>query len=172
MPLCAAVLYLGVHSELLVPFSVRKIGISRNSCFRDVSGRAATATRRGDCETSVRDGAPTRSGGQGEAGAADRRWGGSGTLVARMLGAGETKWETWYKSFYNFLDPFDKTLWFMILGFIIFSGVVDWLVERKSVKEARVTSSIYEYFAGLCGDARLEPSSCTTSSSSHRSTHA
>ena len=93
-------------------------------------------------------------------------------LVARMLGAGETKWETWYKSFYNFLDPFDKTLWFMILGFIIFSGVVDWLVERKSVKEARVTSSIYEYFAGLCGDARLEPSSCTTSSNSHRSTHA
>jgi hypothetical protein len=70
-------------------------------------------------------------------------------LVARMLGAGETKWETWYKSFYNFLDPFDKTLWFMILGFIIFSGVVDWLVERKSVKEARVSSSIYEYFAGL-----------------------
>ena len=93
-------------------------------------------------------------------------------LVARMLGAGETKWETWYKSFYNFLDPFDKTLWFMILGFIIFSGVVDWLVERKSVNEARVTSSIYEYFAGLCGDARLEPSSCTTSSNSHRSTHA
>ena len=77
-------------------------------------------------------------------------------LIARMLSAGETKAETWYKSFYNFLDPFTFNLWWIILGFVVCSGVVDWLVERKTVKEARVTASIYEYFAGLCGRARFE----------------
>jgi len=70
-------------------------------------------------------------------------------LAARMLSAGETKAETWQKSFYNYLDPFTYGLWCTILAVIICSGVVDWLVERKSVREARVTSSIYEYFAGL-----------------------
>ena len=74
-------------------------------------------------------------------------------LAARMLSAGETKAETWQKSFYNYLDPFTYGLWCTILAVIICSGVVDWLVERKSVREARVTSSIYEYFAGLCGRA-------------------
>ena len=78
-------------------------------------------------------------------------------LVARMLSAGETKAETWYKSFYNYLDPFTYGLWASILAVIICSGVVDWLVERKSVKEARVTASIYEYFAGLCAASLEHP---------------
>ena len=56
--------------------------------------------------------------------------------------------DAWYRSFYSYMDPFDFTLWFALGGVVLFSGVVDFLVERKHV-DTKLTASLYEYAAGL-----------------------
>lgn len=70
-------------------------------------------------------------------------------LVARVNTAAEARAGTWYKSFISFLDPFTYELWGVLMFVVLASGLVDWLVERMRVKEARLTSSIYEYAAGF-----------------------
>ena len=83
-------------------------------------------------------------------------------LVAKMMSAAETKAANWYKSFYSFLEPFTFGLWGLIIVIVLFSGFVDWAVERKQKTDIRLTNSLYEYCAGFLWGGFEYPQSRTS----------
>ena len=74
----------------------------------------------------------------------------STSLVAVMQVVEKGEDQKFRESFYNFMMPFDNGLWVMILLMVIFSGVVDYIVESQRLPgETKLTASLYEYFAGI-----------------------
>ena len=52
-------------------------------------------------------------------------------------------------SLFSWTQPFSGRLWVMLILLIIISGVVDWLLERNHMPGHKITSSLYEYSAGV-----------------------
>lgn len=70
-------------------------------------------------------------------------------LVGRLKTAAESKAESWTTSFYSFALPFRVELWVAICAMVVISGLVDFFVEGRNVKEVKLSSSLYEYCAGF-----------------------
>ena len=74
----------------------------------------------------------------------------STSLVAAVRHEEKTIAESFFESFYSFLMPFHYTLWLAIVALVVLSGMVDYVVEsRRLPGEAKLTASLYEYFAGI-----------------------
>jgi hypothetical protein len=67
------------------------------------------------------------------------------------------------RSFFSFLLPFDYWLWIAIFVMVLFSGSVDFFLERARVPESRWGSSVYEYCAGFLWGGFEYPQSKTSS---------
>jgi len=70
-----------------------------------------------------------------------------GLIGLRSKESGTDPWS--WNSITSFMLPFTWTLWGCLLLLVILSGVSDYIIERKTSTDARLSASLYEYAAGF-----------------------
>ena len=70
-----------------------------------------------------------------------------GLIGLRSKESGTDPWS--WDSITSFMLPFTWTLWGCLLLLVILSGVSDYIIERKTSTDARLSASLYEYAAGF-----------------------
>ena len=62
----------------------------------------------------------------------------------------------------SFSRPFTPGLWAAVIALVLLSGCIDWLAERDNMPGHKVTSSLYEYCAGVLWGGFESPLSKTS----------
>lgn len=70
-----------------------------------------------------------------------------GLIGLRSKESGTDPWS--WDSITSFMLPFTWALWGCLLLLVILSGVSDYIIERKTSTDARLSASLYEYAAGF-----------------------